>query len=265
VSPIARNPVGVAAAWHFRAAAATFGAAAAVEGVGTAWRGTEGAGPIGWLALLGAGAWVTGLVWRERLGVVRAWACFAWIMLGSLLTTRLAVRHGFLFGRLEFTGREVVAVGGVPLSVPLLWWLVAAGGFLVVENLWGEWRAGLSAFTATIALQLGLMILPVVGTVRGYWLWSAEAGSAGLSWRLLAGWFTLSLVLAFILVLIGENLSPAAVRSRRQSWAPAAVLLCVTCICLGANLLARQWVGVGFGVANAVLFGAVVAWRLRGH
>ena len=264
MSPPLRYPTGPASVWHFRAAGGLFCLAAAAELVGTTWRGTDGAGPYGWLALLGAGAWVIGLVWRERLGVVRAWACGSWVVLGSLLAFRLAARNGFLFGQLEFTGREAITVAGVPLSVPLLWWLVAGGGFLVVESLWGEWREGLSAFTATIALQMALMILPLVGGLRGYWRWPADAVLSGLSWRLLVAWFTLALVLVFGLVLTGENLSPVAARSRRQAWVPAAVLLTLTFVCLEAHLLAHQWMAVAFSGANAVLFGAVIGWHVRG-
>jgi hypothetical protein len=80
----------------------------------------------------------------------------------------------------------------------------------------------------------------------------------------LVAWFTLALVLVFGLVLTGENLSPVAARSRRQAWVPAAVLLTLTFVCLEAHLLAHQWMAVAFSGANAVLFGAVIGWHVRG-
>ncbi|MDD2762533.1 MAG: carotenoid biosynthesis protein [Opitutaceae bacterium] len=271
MKPSASLSVGTSSAWHFRSAAGVFGVAAVAELTGQAVRGPAGAGPAGWLLLLAAAAWVIGLVWRERVGVFRAWLCFVWVMLMSLLVMLLAVRHGFLFGPMEFSGREHLSVAGVPCSVPLLWWLVVGGGYLVVEGLWGEWRAGVSAYTAVITVLMALMILPFVGQVRGYWRWPAgptgspPAGDAffGMPWTVLAAWFALALGLALGLVIQGDNWSSAEARSRRQAWAPAAVWLTLTIIFLGANLAAGLWLAVAFSVANAVLFGAVVVGYLR--
>jgi hypothetical protein len=268
MKPVASVSVGTAAVWHFRAAVGAFAAAAGVEMAGQAIRGAEGAGPTAWLVLMAAASWVVGLVWRERVGVFRTWLCLVWVVPASLVAMILAARRGFLFGRIEFSGGEVPSVGGVPASVPLLWWLVVGGGYLVVEGLWGEWRAGVSAYTAMVAVLMASMILPVVGRVRDYWRWPAPttpAGGAffGIPWAVLAAWFTLALVLALGLVMLGDNWSSAEARTRRQAWAPAAVLLALTVICLGASLIAGLWLAVAFGVANAVLFGAVVVGHLR--
>jgi len=263
VKPDPRNSVGPAAAWHFRLAAGLFGAAAAVELGAQAVRGPGGAGPWGWLALLGTGAWVVGLVWRERVGVARSWQLCLWVMVVSLLVVLLAAWRGFLFGRLEFPGREFPRLGPVPLSGPLLWWLVVGGGFLVAEGLWGESRAGVSAFTALVAVLLALLLLPFLGPVRGYWRWSGGPGFLGVSWELLVGWIVLSLGLALGLVIMGENWSPPEARARRQAWAPAAVLLTLTVVCLCAALQTRLWLAVGFGAANAAVFITVLARFLR--
>ena len=270
MKPSARISVGTVSHWHFRAAGGVFAASAGAELAGQALRGAAGAGPTGWCLLLAAGAWLVGLVWRERVGVLRAWLCVAWVMLMSVLVMMLAERHGFLFGRIEFTGREILRFGQVPLSVPLLWWLVVGGGYLVVENLWGEWRAGLSAFTALVTVQMALMILPFVGRLRGYWRWPAtsagsptDEGYFGVPWTVLAAWFALALGLALGLVFLGDNWSSAEARTRRQAWTPPTVLLMLTVICFGANLTAGLWLAVAFSAANAVLFGAVVVWYLR--
>ena len=277
--PEDRISIGTTAGWHFRLAAGLFAAAAAVELGAQALRGAGGAGPLGWLALLGSGAWVVGLVWRERVGIRAAWECWGWVSLISLLLMLMAARFGFLFGRLEFPGGEFPTVGPVPLTVPLLWWLMVGGGFLVAEGLWGELRAGVSAFTALIAVLLALMLLPFLGPVRGYWRWpegstgSPLAGSSGspqggpgflgVSWEVLVGWVVLSLGLALGLVIMGENWSSAEARTRRQAWAPAAVLLTLTLVCLLASLQARLWLAVGFGGANALVFATVLARCLR--
>jgi hypothetical protein len=189
----------------------------------------------------------------------------------SLLAMRLTLRNGFLFGRIEFAPDQPLFIAQVPLSVPLLWWLIVGGSYLVVEGLWGELRAGVSAFTALVTAQMALMILPVVGTVRGYWRWpAAPTGSTqgsgaflGLPWTALAAWFILGLALAFGLVIMGDNWSSAEARIRRQAWAPAAVLLALTVVCFGANVLNGLWFAAISSAANAVLFGAVVAWYLR--
>jgi uncharacterized membrane protein len=263
VRPNGSITVGAASAWHFKLAAGLYAAMAGVEVTGQAVRGVGGAGPAGWLLLLAAAAWVVGLVWRDRVGVLRAWLCFVWVMLTSLLVMMLAARRGFLFGQIEFTGREPLAIAGVPLSVPLLWWLVGGGGFLVVEGLWGEWRVGVSAFTALITVQMALMILPFVGRLRDYWRWPLGGAFFGMPWAVLAAWFALALGLALGLVILGDNSSSAEARTHRQAWTPAAVLLTLTIICLSANLQAGLWLAVAFSAANTILFGAVVVWYLR--
>ncbi len=268
MKPIAGLSAGAAAAWHFRAALAAFAAAVGVELAGQALHGPRGAGPTAWLALLATASWVVGLVWRERVGVFRAWLCAVWLLLASLMVMLLATRRGFLFGLLEFPGGEPAIAGGVPVSVPLLWWLVVGGGFLVVEGFWGDLRAGVSAYTALVAVLMASMILPVVGRLRDYWRWPAPANPAaaaffGMPWVVLAGWFTLALALALGLVMLGDNRSSAEERRRRQAWAPAAVLLALTAVCLGANLAAGLWLAVAFSAANAVLFGMVVVGHLR--
>jgi Carotenoid biosynthesis protein len=262
VTPGTEFSIGTASTGHFRLAAGLFAVAAAVELGAEAVHGVAGAGPRGWLALLAAGSWVVGLVWRERVGIFRAWQCAVWVTLGSLVLMLLAVRHGFLFGRLEFAGGSP-ALGPVPLSVPLLWWLVVGGGFLVVEGLWGESRAGVSGFTALIAVQLALMLLPFLGRLRGYWRWPAGAGFLGVSWDVLVAWLILSLGLALGLVIMGENWSSAEARTGRQAWAPAAVLLTLTLVCLTASLQARLWLAATFAAANAVVFTSVLVRCLR--
>ena len=263
MKPPANILVGTAAVWHFRLAAGAFGAAFAAELAGQAARGPAGAGAWGWLALLVGAAWVVGLVWRERVGVGRAWLCFLWVMAMSLCAARWATRGGFLFGQIEFSGHEPLRVAQVPVTVPLLWWLIVGGGYPVVEGLWGEWRAGVSAFTAMVTVQVALMVLPVVGSLRDYWRWPGGGAFLGMPWSGLAAWFMLGLALALGLVILGDNWSSAEARTRRQAWTPAAVLLALTIVCLGANLLGRLWLAVAFSAANVVLFGAVVVWYLR--
>ncbi len=267
MKPVAGVSVGSAAVWHFWTAAGAFAAAAAAEMAGQAVRGAPGAGPAAWLALLAAASWVVGLVWRERVGVFRAWLCVIWVGLGGLLVMQLATHRGFLFGHLEFPGGELAAIDGVPASVPLLWWLVVGGGYLVVEGFWGE-RAGISAYTALVAILMATMILPVLGRLRDYWRWPAPATPSagaffGMPWTVLAAWFTVALALALGLVMLGDNRSSAEERTRRQAWAPAAVLLALAVVCLGASLAAGLWLAVAFSAANAVLFGGVVVGYLR--
>ena len=255
--------MGTAAVWHFRLAAGAFAIAIAAELLCQAMRGPAGAGVWGWLAILGGAGWVVGLVWRERVGVLRAWFCCLWVMTMSLLAMRIAARTGFLFGQVEFPGFEPLSIAQVPVTAPLLVWMIVGGSYPVVEGLWGEWRAGVSTFTAVVTVQVALMVMPVVGSLRGYWRWPAGGAFLGMPWSGLAAWFILGLALALGLVIMGDNWSSAEARTRRQAWTPAAVLLALTIVCLGANLLGRLWLAVAISAANAVLFGAVVVWYLR--
>jgi hypothetical protein len=118
---------------------------------------------------------------------------------------------------------------------------------------------------------MALMVLPVICSVRGYCRWpvvavaspEGDASLSGLPWTALVACFLLGLALTFGLVIMGENLSPAEARTRRQAWVPAAVMLGLTIVCFGANVLGHLWFAAGFSAANAVLFGAVVARYLR--
>jgi len=261
--------IGTASRWHFRLAAGALAAAATAEFGFQSRCGAAGAGPLGWLALLGAASWALGLIWRERVGVLRAWMCFVWVVMSGLVLMRLGLRWGSLSGGLAFTGMEAWRFLGVPLSAPLLWWVMAGGGYLVVEGLWGEWRAGVSALTALVAVQQALMVLPFqVSRGRGYWRWdgapeTAQAPLVAMPWAALGGWFVMGLGLALGLVVLGDNWSRPETRTRRQAWVPAAVLLVVTAVCLSANLAAALPLAVIFSTVNLGFFGAVVIWYLR--
>ena len=104
MKPSARISVGTVSGWHFWAAGGAFAALALAEVAGQALRGAAGAGPVGWLLLLAAAGWLVGLVWRERVGVGRAWLCLGWVVLMSLCVMILAEQ---LFGspvQVEFFG-----------------------------------------------------------------------------------------------------------------------------------------------------------------
>ena len=175
---------------------------------------------------------MVGLVWRERVGVGRAWRCVVWVMLMSLLVMMLAARHGFLFGRLEFTGAGISGrgPGAAQRAAPL----VADGGrrFSGGRGPVGRMRAGVSAFTAPVTVQMALMILPFLTRLRDYWRWPASpAGSPpargaffGMPWAVLAAWFTLALGLALGLVIARRQLefgggthAPAGVGAGRRA------------------------------------------------
>lgn len=266
-----RTGAGIAADWHFRLAAGVFAAVVAGELAAQSFHGARGSGAWGWLALLASGNWVVGLVWRERVGVARAWSCWAWVTGMSFVAARLAQGSGFLFGTIEFTKGQPLELARVPLGVPMLGWLIVGGCFLVIEGLWGEWRAGVSTLTGLATALMAPMVLPVVCTVRGYWRWPAVFGDSpeqngglpGMLWTgFLAGFF-FGVVLAFGLVLMGENLSSTEVRAGRQAWAPAAVILGLAIVCFGANVSGGLRLAGAFSAANAALFGAVVVRHLR--
>lgn len=203
------------------------------------------------------------LVWRERAGAGRAWLCAAWVIGVATLVEMPVAARTFLFGPFVYSDLSRPSVAALPVAVPLSWWVIVGGAYLAVERLWGEWRAGVSALTALVAVELAMLIMPVAVLVRHEREWLNIGGYYGIPWEYFAGFFILALGLTLGLVFLGDNRSDAESRQHRQTWVPSAVLLAVVCLFGAAALREGLWLAAGFGAINAVLTVSVLADYLR--
>ncbi|MDR1303590.1 MAG: carotenoid biosynthesis protein [Verrucomicrobiales bacterium] len=90
----------------------------------------------------------------------------------------------------------------LPLAVPLLWWSLIGGGYLVWHRVLPLFDARMVAFlTAISALTVGWLLEPFATRVKFYWTW--EHGAA--PWQYYLGWLALAFILARVVPLQGDS------------------------------------------------------------
>lgn len=159
-------------------------------------------GPAGDVVFLALAAALVLLAWARDVGWGRACAACAVVGVVAGAVEWLGAETGFLFGEYDYTGAFGPRLGGVlPVTIPLAWWVVVAGGLDAVRRLWPGARAWQAAVAcAVLAVVVDLALETVAFHIRGYWLWEPVAGPAwwGVPWTNFAGWFALALTLAFV-------------------------------------------------------------------
>jgi uncharacterized membrane protein len=120
----------------------------------------------------------------------RNWA--GWILVLSFGVEMLGVRTGLPFGDYTYTDRFGPLCFGVPLAIPLAWYVVVTNVLFVI-------RAVLPSFSPTLEAALGGLLCmlydftlePFATTLKGYWLWK-EGDVSPLNYP---AWFVVSALL----------------------------------------------------------------------
>ena len=151
-----------------------------------------------------AGGWPVGRV-LVALVVVSggAWAVEA---LGS--TT------GFPFGAYDYTGALQPQLAGVPLVIPLAWFMMLVPAWAVAEAIlarhresMGRWYALLHAVLAGAAFTAWDLYLDPQMVANGLWVWDDPGGYFGIPWMNFLGWW---LAASSITLLIRPRYLPRA-------------------------------------------------------
>jgi putative membrane protein len=210
------------------------------------------------LIFLALAAALLGLWLAARLGTAKTWALFAWITLSSGLVEWYGEQNDLPFGNYRYTDHLGPRLpGGLPLAVPLAWWVVIVPVYLSAQTIlalifpprkkpapnvensgettsspWPAWL--LAVATALGAVAMDLALEPAAG-VRGYWFWDSSGGWwYAVPAQNFIGWAVVSLILAL-------GLQALAGRPLRESFRPGGVPLLLPLL-LPATVLAPFWI-----------------------
>jgi uncharacterized membrane protein len=247
-------------------AGATFASAAEVN-----WR--QG----GWRLMGGAAALsLTTLLTLSRLGGWRSALRFMAITLAiSWLAETTGLRCGWPFGAIYRYTVDVQPVlpGGVPLFIPLAWFVLAGIPVMLLRSMKTArpngsldagrilWKSALGAL-GMVACDLAL---DPVAVSHGLWIWDPPGAYYGVPWPNFMGWWAVS----FIVFLTGYSWTalgratahPVSIRYD-LAWFGAHLLLVVL---LGSAVNSRAGSGTPMLLAMAVLSPLSLRWLAEVH
>jgi len=173
---------------------------------------------------LALAAALLGLWLGARVGAARAWALFAWVVIGTGLVEWVGLSHGLPFGEYHYSyhfGPELA--GRLPLAVPLAWWVVVLPVYLSAQaalslifapkknsaapRQTSPWPIRLLALTTAlggVAMDFGMEPAAVM---RRYWTWVSSGPWYGVPWMNFFGWVVVVFALALgMQLLAGKKL-----------------------------------------------------------
>ncbi len=175
-----------------------------------------------WL-LLAAAALHLHVVRREGVRNARRSAL---LILGGVTALGLvATQTGFPFGPLVFTDKLGWKALGVPLGVPLLWYILLIGSRYSVAMLLPQMaprRAEAALLAAGLVVLCAINLEPVARATRFYWTTPLTEGATFSAWPPLQAWGVGWFAMAYVLLLLLPPMRPGAVAER---WRPLLVLL----------------------------------------
>ncbi|MDR0533696.1 MAG: carotenoid biosynthesis protein [Verrucomicrobiales bacterium] len=142
------------------------------------------------------------LLAAEHVGRRKAWLSFFIVTVLS----GAACYFGRDFVNLSYTPlMGPMIVGSVPLALPLLWWTVVGGFYLVYRYVLPVFDARVLALMISVSVLVFDWILePFAWRIKFYWLWNHGT----VPWQNYFVWLLLSFVLARLVPLKGDS-SPA--------------------------------------------------------
>ena len=135
--------------------------------------------------------------WTHTLRILLVIAILTWVaeFAGS--------QTGFPFGEYHYTPRLQPQLNGVPLLIPLAWFMMLPCAWAVAQIIvsrWGKSNSRLQfAVVATIAMTAWDLFLDPQMVAWGFWQWEYPSGYFGIPWSNYLGWLFVAFVLTFII------------------------------------------------------------------
>lgn len=109
----------------------------------------------------------------ERLGIDRTLLAFLMIVPGSWLLETYGTLTGYPFGAYDYTAHFGPRLWLVPLAVPMSWFTIVVGGYLIFRQwMMTESRWILALLTGGFAVLLDALMEPFACEVREFWIWA---------------------------------------------------------------------------------------------
>jgi len=149
----------------------------------------------GVLALAATVTWVLAQDWGWRRALAAAGGALALTWLAEWVGSR----YGLPFGSYHYTAQFQPQLLGVPLLIPLAWWMMLPPAWAVAAQLLGplaQHRLAFAALSAVAFTAWDLLLDPQM-VAWGFWSWSAPGGYFGVPWSNYLGWLTVAGLLSY--------------------------------------------------------------------
>src|SRR5262249_15004208 len=118
----------------------------------------------------------------------------------ALLTECVGVVTGFPFGSYEFSALLGPKwFGLVPATIPLSWFNIGMGSFLLAKTFFPQRRIAYLMISALLILTWDLSIEPIMGHLYPFWIWHDGGGYYGVPLSNFIAWLLIAFVISAIL------------------------------------------------------------------
>jgi lycopene beta-cyclase len=149
----------------------------------------------GVLALASAVTWVLAQDWGWTRALIATGGAvgLAW------LAEWAGSHFGLLFGSYQYTPQFQPQLLGVPLLIPLAWWMMLPPAWAVAAELLGPLARRRLAFAAVSAAAFTAwdLLLDPQMVAWGFWTWTPPGGYFGVPWSNYLGWCLVAGLLSF--------------------------------------------------------------------
>jgi putative membrane protein len=170
------------------------------------WLAGDGVFPLlaAWGVLAQATAAFLGLAggWPARQVLV----AFALVSTGAWAVEALGSATGFPFGAYGYTSELQPQLAGVPLLIPLAWFMMLVPAWAVAETILArrrerlaKWYAPVHAVLAGAAFTAWDLYLDPQMVARGLWVWDQPGGYFGIPWVNFLGWWLAAALLTLLI------------------------------------------------------------------
>ena len=133
--------------------------------------------------------------WSKTLIAVAGVALFTWAI------EAIGSHTGFPFGGYQYTEILQPKIFGVPVLIPLAWWMMLPPAWAVAQSLstaFSQRKIAFLIFSALAFTAWDLFLDPQMAH-WGLWQWDTPSGYFGIPWSSYLGWFFATLVITALL------------------------------------------------------------------
>ncbi len=221
-----------------------------------------------------------------EFGAFRAFLFLVITCLIGFVFEVLGTSTGFLFGKYSYSSLLGQQVLGVPIVVPLAWFVIAYITFSLTLSSYPPYNMSQDKGRNFSHIKIRAFILPILlacfGTVAwdlmidpmfssyGYWTWEISSSTPQLYHVPLSnflGWFVVALLMliSFVLVLKYASKGPIKLLRKENTWDSRIAYILLMIDAAVANEKLGQYYAVGIGVTAMCVFCIVTAEVTKNH